>query len=134
MPEQSLIDHVSIAVVDWAAARAFYDAIFAALGVPKVGEDENWLGYGLRADAGHPGRAYVSIRRASAVPEADARHWAFKARDRAAVDAFWTDGRAAGGADDGPPGLRRHYHEHYYAAFLRDASGNRIEVVCHLAA
>jgi catechol 2,3-dioxygenase-like lactoylglutathione lyase family enzyme len=126
-----MIDHISIAVADLREARAFYDAIFAALGVPKIGEDAGWLSYGLRADASHPERAYVSIRQTSTLLPSDVRHWAFKAPSRAAVDAFWAAGLAAGGADDGPPGLRPHYHEHYYAAFLRDPSGNRIEAVRH---
>ncbi len=60
------------------------------------------------------------------------RHWCFKAKWRTQVDAFWDAGIAAGGSDDGPPGLRS-YHASYYAAFLRDPDGNRIEAVCHQA-
>ena len=60
------------------------------------------------------------------------RHWCFKAKWRTQVDAFWDAGIAAGGSDDGPPGLRD-YHASYYAAFLRDPDGNRIEAVCHHA-
>jgi catechol 2,3-dioxygenase-like lactoylglutathione lyase family enzyme len=132
-----VLDHVSIAVTDFGAARQFYDAVFAALGVEKVGEDAGWLGYGLRADARHPERAYLSVRIAPATMNGDARaesrHWAIKAASREVVDAFWRAGLAAGGTDDGGPGLRPHYHEHYYAAFLRDPDGNRIEAVCHRA-
>jgi len=51
-----MLDHVSITVADFAAAERFYDAVFAALGIPKVGSDASWAGYGLRADAGHPHR------------------------------------------------------------------------------
>jgi hypothetical protein len=58
-------------------------------------------------------------------------HVAFTAVDRAAVDAFHAAALHAGGVDNGPPGLRPHYHEHYYAAFAFDADGNNIEAVCH---
>ena len=68
--------------------------------------------------------------RAPKPEEAFGRHWCFKAKWRTQVDAFWDAGIAAGGTDDGPPGLRD-YHASYYAAFLRDPDGNRIEAVCH---
>jgi catechol 2,3-dioxygenase-like lactoylglutathione lyase family enzyme len=126
-----LLDHVSITVFGFEDAVRFYDAIFAALGVEAVGRDEGWAGYGARADAAHPARSYVSIRRRTAAAEADRRHWAFKAPSRAAVDAFHAAGLAAGGREDGAPGLRPDYHAAYYAAFLLDPDGNRIEAVCH---
>jgi catechol 2,3-dioxygenase-like lactoylglutathione lyase family enzyme len=126
-----VIDHVSITVPDLAIAARFYDAVMAALGVPAVGRDETWLGYGLRADAAHPGRSYLSIRAGAAPDATPRRHWCFKAPDHAAVDRFWRAGLDAGGADGGAPGLRPHYHPHYYAAFLRDPAGNLIEAVCH---
>ena len=129
-----MLDHISIAVADLAAARLFYDAVLGALDVPRVGEDEAWLGYGMRADAGHPERVYLSVRLAPpSARAAQAVHWAFKAPGRAVVDAFWAAGLAAGGTDDGRPGLRPHYHRSYYAAVLLDPSGNRIEAVCHAA-
>ncbi len=62
---------------------------------------------------------------------ADNRHWCFRAPDRSAVDAFHAAGLASGGRCDGPPRLRPEYHPHYYAAFLLDPDGNRIEAVCH---
>ncbi|MCP8938594.1 VOC family protein [Alsobacter sp. SYSU M60028] len=129
-----MLDHVSIAVDDMAAARRFYDATMAALGIAKVGESKDWLGYGERCDARRPALTYLSVRLAAAgaTPE-PARHWAFKAADRAAVDAFWRAGLAAGGTDDGAPGPRPHYHADYYAAFLLDPAGNRVEAVCHRA-
>ncbi|MDQ0473751.1 VOC family protein [Labrys wisconsinensis] len=129
-----MLDHVSITVGNLARAERFYDAVFAALGVPKVGRDQRWAGYGLRADAGHPGRAYVSLVVADPPPAPDRRHWAFKAPSRAAVDAFHSAGLAHGGADDGAPAVRTAYHPHYYAAFLVDPDGNRVEAVCHAAA
>lgn len=126
-----MLDHVSITVGDLALAGRFYDAVLAALGVPRVGADEGWIGYGARADAEHPGRTYLSLRLGACREDAPGRHWCFKAPDRSAVDAFWAAGLAAGGTDDGAPGLRPHYHPTYYAAFLRDPDGNRIEAVCH---
>jgi catechol 2,3-dioxygenase-like lactoylglutathione lyase family enzyme len=126
-----MLDHVSITVPDLAAAERFYDAVMAALGTPKVGADEAWIGYGERCDAAHPERAYLSIRLGPAPGAAVGRHWCFKAPSRAAVDAFHRAGLAAGGRDEGAPGLRARYHPHYYAAFLADPAGNRVEAVCH---
>lgn len=128
-----MIDHASITVPDLAAAARFYDAVMAALGVPAVGRSEDWLGYGLRAEAAHLGRCCLSVRRGPAPEAAPGRHWCFKAPRRAAVDAFWRAGCAAGGTDDGAPGLRPHDHPDDDAAFLRDPAGNRIEAVCHEA-
>jgi catechol 2,3-dioxygenase-like lactoylglutathione lyase family enzyme len=128
-----MLDHVSIAVADLSAAERFYDAVMAALGVAKVGADPLWLGYGARSDAEHPDRSYLSVRLVTASPANEGRHWCFKAASRAAVDAFWRAGLEAGGTDDGAPGLRPQYHAHYYAAFLRDPDGNRVEAACHCA-
>ena len=102
-----MLDHISITVSDIAAAERFYDAIMKALGVVKVGRREDWLGYGERARAAYPDRIYISIRKGPKPEEANGRHWCFKARWQSQVDAFWDAGIAAGGTDDGPPGLRR---------------------------
>ena len=128
-----MLDHVSLTVSDFAAAERFYDAVMQALGVPKVGRDtdEGWLGYGDRCSAAHPARSYLSVRRGASPEPAHGRHLCFKAPTCAAVRAFWSAGLAQGGADEGAPGLRPRYHPAYYAAFLADPSGNRIEAVCH---
>ena len=130
-----MLDHVSITVSDLATAELFYDAVLTVLGVVKVGSDlgDSWIGYGERSDEGHPQRTYLSIRRGPRPEDAPRRHWCFKAESREAVDAFWRAGLAAGGTDNGNPGLRPEYHPTYYAAFLRDPEGNRIEAVCHHA-
>jgi catechol 2,3-dioxygenase-like lactoylglutathione lyase family enzyme len=128
-----MLDHVSITVSGIAVAERFYDAVMAALGVAKVGARADWLGYGERARPEHPERSYLSIRLGEGATEAFGRHWCFKAPNRQAVDDFWRDGVAAGGIDDGPPAVRPAYHPHYYAAFLRDPDGNRVEAVCHRA-
>ncbi len=128
-----MLDHVSITVPDLGAAARFYDAVMAALGVPAVGRSDRWIGYGERADAAHPERSYFSVF-AGPEPEPESRrHWCFKARDRAAVDAFWRAGLDAGATDDGGPGLRPLHHPHCYGAFLRDPAGNRVEAVCNEA-
>jgi catechol 2,3-dioxygenase-like lactoylglutathione lyase family enzyme len=127
-----LIDHVSITVTDIARAEPFYDAVMAALGAVKVGARADWLGYGERCRAHARQHSYLSVRLGGAPDAAVGRHWCFKARSRAAVEAFWRAGIEAGGSDEGAPGLRPHYHESYYGAFLRDPDGNRIEAVCHL--
>ena len=128
-----MLDHVSITVPDLGAAARFYDAVMAALDVPCVVRDERRVGYGERARPAYPDRTYLSVFAGPAPEEDSRRHWCFKARDRAAVDAFWRAGLDAGGFDDGAPGLRPHYHPHYYGAFLRDPAGNRVEAVCHEA-
>jgi catechol 2,3-dioxygenase-like lactoylglutathione lyase family enzyme len=127
-----MLDHVSITVSDVGAAELFYDAVMAAIGVPKVRRSETRLGYGERCNSEHPDRSYLSVKLGDKPEPNHARHWCFKAPNRAAVDAFWKAGVANGGTDDGPPGVRTIYHPTYYAAFLIDPSGNRVEAVCHL--
>jgi catechol 2,3-dioxygenase-like lactoylglutathione lyase family enzyme len=125
-----MLDHVSITVSDIAQAEPFYDAIMSALGVMKVGARGDWLGYGERARPEHPERVYLSIRKGDKPDPVFGRHWCFKAATRTMVDDFWRTGLAAGGIDQGVPGLRT-YHAGYYAAFLSDPDGNRLEAVCH---
>lgn len=126
-----LLDHASISVPDIDPARRFYDAIMAALGADKVYDRPDALGYGRRCDAAEDDHTFLAIY-ASANFTADARrHWCFKAPSRAAVRAFHEAALATGGQDDGPPGLRPHYHASYYAAFVLDPFGNRLEAVCH---
>ncbi|MEH2569915.1 VOC family protein [Bradyrhizobium sp. AZCC 2289] len=115
-----MLDHVSITVSDIPAAERFYDAIMKALDVVKVGRRDDWLGYGERARAAYPDRVYLTIRKGPKPEEAFGPHWCFKAKWRTQVDAFWDAGIAAGGTDDGAPGLRD-YHASYYGAFLRDS-------------
>lgn len=126
-----LLDHVSIAVPDIDVARPFYDAVFAALGVSKVYDNADALGYGQRCDAADDAHSYLSILRSPAASADPARHWCFKAASRTQVEAFHAAALAHGGSDDGGPGLRPHYHPQYFAAFVRDPFGNRLEAVCH---
>jgi catechol 2,3-dioxygenase-like lactoylglutathione lyase family enzyme len=126
-----LLDHVSIAVSQLATARPFYDAVMNALGATKVYDLETALGYGERCTAANTTSTYLAVYEAGQAGTSDRRHWCFKASSRSVVDAFHRAGLEAGGRDDGAPGLRTHYHESYYGAFLRDPDGNRVEAVYH---
>ncbi|MGQ3353247.1 MAG: VOC family protein [Phreatobacter sp.] len=118
-----LIDHVQLVVADLAASRRFYGAVFEVLEIPIGGEEESYFW----AD-----ELFISSRDSeAALGELTGRHHlAFQAKDRAMVDAFHREGLAAGGRDNGGPGLRK-YHPGYYAAFLIDPDGNNIEAVFH---
>lgn len=128
-----MLDHVSIAVTDLDRAARFYDAVMAALGVPCVWREAKAIGYGTRNSAADDAHSYLTLRIGTAAPADPACHWCFRAPSRDAVRAFHAAGLATGGQDDGAPGLRPHYHAEYYAAFLRDPDGNRVEAVCHRA-
>ena len=124
-----MIDHVSIAVRDIHAAEKFYAALLAPLGFQKMREwPEAAIGFGKK----HP-EFWINRRDGMArVAEDSGVHICLRAPDTAAVDAFHAAGLKAGGASDGEPGLRKHYSPGYYAAFIRDPDGNRIEAVTFL--
>ncbi|KJK24940.1 glyoxalase [Burkholderiaceae bacterium 16] len=128
-----LLDHVSIGVPDLAAARPFYDSVMQALGARKVYDRPDALGYGERCTSGDTVSTCVAVYLDPGRIEVNKRHWCFKAASRRQVDEFFAAGIAAGGRSDGDPGLRPHYHSEYYAAFLFDPAGNRVEAVCHSA-
>jgi catechol 2,3-dioxygenase-like lactoylglutathione lyase family enzyme len=122
-----MLDHISLSVGDFAVSRAFYDRALAPLGLEVLmGDGETFGGYG---DA----RPCFWIGRAEGPPSARA-HVAFAAADRATVDAFYAAAIAAGGRDNGPPGLRPQYHADYYGAFVLDPDGHNIEAVCRAPA
>ncbi len=118
-----MIDHVTANVTDFERARRFYQQALAPLGYSVQMEFEGAAGFGT--GDGIPD-FWISSK-----PERGATHVAFSARDRATVDTFYEAAIAAGGKDNGPPGLRPHYHESYYAAYVHDVDGNNIEAVCH---
>lgn len=125
-----MLDHIGLAVADFDRAKAFYSAALAPLGVAIVHEvTAQETGSIPFAGYGEGDRAYFWIG-----PDAKPKggvHAAFAAPSRETVDAFHRAAIAAGGRDNGPPGLRPHYHAHYYAAFVLDPDGNNIEAVCH---
>jgi catechol 2,3-dioxygenase-like lactoylglutathione lyase family enzyme len=118
-----MLDHVIIGASDYPRSRAFYEAALKPLGYEVVMEIGD-LGCGL----GTGGKPYfwVTAREAGGPV-----HIAFASPDRATVDAFHEAALAAGGRDNGAPGLREHYHPSYYGAFVLDPDGNNIEAVCH---
>ena len=127
-----MLDHIGFSVSDLGRSKAFYERALAPLGIVKIMEitveqtgDNGHVGFG---DGGKP---YFWIGdRADAALTAPL-HVAFVAADRAAVDAFHQTALAAGGRDNGAPGLRAHYHPSYYGAFVLDPDGHNIEAVCH---
>ena len=128
-----LLDHVSIGVPDIDQARPFYDAVMAALGAAKVYDRPTALGYGERCHANDVTSTFLAVYLDPAEVGTSKRHWCFKAASREQVHAFFEAGLATGGQSDGEPGLRPQYHGDYYAAFLIDPAGNRVEAVCHAA-
>jgi catechol 2,3-dioxygenase-like lactoylglutathione lyase family enzyme len=126
-----MIDHVSIAVRDLDRAARFYQPLLATLGMSKLREwPDAAIGYGKK----YP--EFWINKRASMAPVADDSgvHICLRAQSTDAVDAFHAAALAAGGASDGAPGIRAHYYESYYAAFIRDPDGNRIEAVTFVSA
>jgi catechol 2,3-dioxygenase-like lactoylglutathione lyase family enzyme len=121
-----MIDHVSIAVRDLAASTRFYDAVLGALGMRKIDDRPATVGFGKKYS-----EFWINLRRDMAVVDAGSgAHVCFRARSTEMVDAFHAAALAAGGTSDGAPGLREHDGEGgYYAAFIRDLDGNRIEAV-----
>jgi catechol 2,3-dioxygenase-like lactoylglutathione lyase family enzyme len=124
-----MIDHLGIEVGDLARARAFYLAALAPLGYEVVYDFEAPDG-GKYCGLGAGGKPDFWLG-ATGGQKATPVHIAFAAADRAQVRAFYDAAIKAGAADNGKPGLREHYHPHYYGAFVRDADGNNIEAVCH---
>ncbi|WP_312319310.1 VOC family protein [Stenotrophomonas sp.] len=120
-----MLHHISLGVRDLARAGAFYDATLAALGYRRVFEDDEAIGYGLVDDQD---LLCLKLRDDSHPPGAGF-HLAFAASSRAQVDAFHTAALATGGTDNGAAGLRPDYGDHYYAAFVIDPDGHRIEAV-----
>ena len=122
-----MISHLSIGVSNLQRASAFYDAVLGALGYGRIFSGPASVGYG---PPGGPERLALKQRPASAIGVDAGFHLAFTASDQASVDRFHKQAVALGGADDGAPGLRPAYGPSYYAAFIVDHDGHRLEVVC----
>lgn len=128
-----MLDHIGFPVRDFAGSRAFYEKALAPLGISVLMEvTAEQAGGSRHVGFGAEGKPFFWIGDGKA--PAGATHVAFAVASRAKVDAFHAAVLAAGGTDNGPPGLRAHYHPHYYAAFALDPDGNNIEAVCHLPA
>jgi catechol 2,3-dioxygenase-like lactoylglutathione lyase family enzyme len=120
-----VFDHVAVRVSDPSASRAFYEAALAPLGLGVVFSSDD--------DGGAFGAGGTLFIVRGGEPLSGPIHVAFHATDRAAVDAFHAAGLAAGGGDNGGPGVRENYHPNYYAAFVIDLDGHNIEAVCQTA-
>ncbi len=125
-----MLDHIGFSVVDLNKSRIFYEAALGVLGLkvlmevtPEMtGSDDSHLGFGVD-------RPFFWVGTGS--KPSPGMHVAFAAKSRKIVDEFHRVAIAAGGRDNGRPGLRPHYHENYYGAFVLDPDGNNIEAVCH---
>jgi catechol 2,3-dioxygenase-like lactoylglutathione lyase family enzyme len=116
-------DHISLSVANYTASRDFYAMALRPLGYALAMEFGQAAGFGIK------GKPDFWI--AGGKPQQPIVHVAFASPDRATVDAFYRAAIAAGGKDNGLPGLRPRYHPAYYAAFVLDPDGNNIEAVCH---
>jgi catechol 2,3-dioxygenase-like lactoylglutathione lyase family enzyme len=123
-----MIDHVSIAVRDLAAAARFYEAVLATLGYGKMIVRTTTIGFGKK----YPDFWLNERRAVTPVAPGGGNHICLRAPDVQSVDAFHAAALAAGGRSDGPPGPRPEYTTGYYAAFIRDPDGNKIEAVTFL--
>lgn len=118
-----MFDHLGFGVTDYEASKAFYLRALAPLGV-TIGM-EGPYGVGL----GQKGKPSLWLHQTSEKPAH--LHLAFAADSRQQVDEFYRAAMEAGGKDNGPPGLRPHYHPNYYGAFVIDPDGHNVEAVCH---
>jgi len=120
-----VIDHVSIAVRDLAAATRFYETLLAPLGMTRLETRPTTVGFGKS----YP-EFWLNLRKdMTPAPPGGGAHVCLRARSTEIVDVFHAAALAAGGTSEGAPGMRPHHGDGYYAAFIRDADGNRIEAV-----
>lgn len=129
----NVLSHITLGVNDLDGAGRFYEPVFMALGYERLMSEES---PGVDHAFGIPGfrLPLVFVQRpfdGGIAARGNGQHAAFVAPTREAVDAFYAAALDLGGTDDGPPGLRRDYHPSYYAAYVRDPDGNKIQAVCH---
>jgi catechol 2,3-dioxygenase-like lactoylglutathione lyase family enzyme len=125
LSEKRLIfDHIGFEVSDLGRAARFYDAVFKALGARRLHVSEHGVAYGVTEPV-------IWIVARGRAPAPGYGHLALKASGKVAVDAAYSAGLASGGRDDGPPARRPQYGPRYYAAYLKDPDGLRVEVVSH---
>jgi catechol 2,3-dioxygenase-like lactoylglutathione lyase family enzyme len=124
-----MFSHVTIGTNDVAKAKRFYDAALAPLGLTALAAYPEGVGYG--AAGGRPQFWIVRPLDKKAASVGNGVTVGLDAADRKAVDAAHAAARAAGGQDEGAPGIRAHYHPNYYGAYVRDPDGNKLCIVCH---
>jgi catechol 2,3-dioxygenase-like lactoylglutathione lyase family enzyme len=127
-----MIDHTGIHVSDFESSKKFYSEALGAIGYTLIVEfPASVTGHADVAGFGENGKPDFWV--ISGAPNKPPLHVAFRCNNRDAVDAFHKAALAAGGSDNGKPGLRPHYHPNYYGAYVHDADGHNIEAVCHEA-
>jgi catechol 2,3-dioxygenase-like lactoylglutathione lyase family enzyme len=127
--ELVVIEHIGFTAQDYARSKLFYERALAPLLITMVMEvTPEQTGFGSHAGFGADGKAFFWI--GSNGRPSVGLHIALTARSRSMVDDFHRAALLAGGLDNGAPGVRPHYHEHYYAAFALDPDGHNIEAVC----
>jgi catechol 2,3-dioxygenase-like lactoylglutathione lyase family enzyme len=125
-----MLDHIGLSVTDFERAKAFYHAVLKPLGLGAIMEvTAEETGGDAHAGFGENDKAFFWI--GTGAKPRGGTHVAFTAKTRAEVEAFYRAALAAGGRDNGAPGLRPEYHPNYYGAFVFDPDGNNIEAVCH---
>jgi catechol 2,3-dioxygenase-like lactoylglutathione lyase family enzyme len=120
-----IMDHVGLTVGDYEKSKRFYSSALAPLGIELVAEVGGWAGFGK---GGKP-EFWFGAGEETQRP----MHLAFAAENREQVIAFYAAAMAAGGQDNGPPGIREIYHPHYFGAFVIGPDGHNVEAVCHKA-
>jgi len=126
-----MLHHISFGVTNLERSATFYDAILCTLGYVRVWADKAAVGYG---DPGSGDKLAIKLQSLEVVPPGPGFHLAFSAPSRESVAAFYEAALRNGGKDNGAPGLRPDYGENYYAAFVIDPDGYRIEAVINAAA
>ena len=126
-----MLDHITFGVTDFERSTAFYDRAFAPLDLKRLFDVPLEHSGGVRATGYGDSRPWFWIAEQDATK--GKLHIALRAKTRTEVDAFYAAALAAGGRDNGAPGIRAHYHPNYYGAFVLDPDGHNIEAVCHSA-
>ena len=119
-----MLDHVSIGITDRKKSTAFYDAVLSTIGLKKVADYGEIVAYGPSRE-----NPFFWLAEQPDTNKSQGFHWAFRAPNRASIHEFHAAALISGGTDNGGPG-KRDYEEHYYAAFVLDPDGNKIEAVC----
>ena len=129
-----MLSHVTIGTNDLARAKAFYERVIGTLGIGCIADEPEHGLAGYAKTLESTPQVYLT-RPVDGRPATvgNGQTVAFVAKDRATVRAFHAAALAAGGTCEGPPGLRPHYHAHYYGAYLRDLNGHKIACACHLS-
>jgi len=125
-----MFGHITLGCDDWERAKPFWSAVMDVLGHPIFMESDGGAAFGTpTGQKSFIGPAYNG----EPAQPGNGVHIAYLVDNRATVDAFYAAALANGGTDEGPPGLRPHYHPNYYGAYVRDPDGNKLQAVCHSA-